>query len=193
MRDRVRDPAAWRDGKALAELARAASRRSSPYLCCWRWANGCRRPVRMGSAFSDASGRHFPEDFWANFTLALALHVAGQAPGGRSQPSLVYYEKALEIRPQAVAVLNDLGVVLLDKDWMWDDTPDGGGPGACTVFYQVVKSDARFAPGFNNLGAGPEGQGRLGGVGAYVPGRLGGRSAPAAAHFNLAEIRAGSG
>ena len=39
-RDRVRDPAAWRDGKALAELARAAPPASSPYRCCWRWANG---------------------------------------------------------------------------------------------------------------------------------------------------------
>ena len=103
--------------------------RSSPYLCCWRWANGCRRPVRMGSAFSDASAEHFPEDFWANFTLALALHGAERRPGGDPTPALAYYQKALELRPQAAAVLNDLGVVLFDKDWMWDGAPDGGGPG----------------------------------------------------------------
>ena len=59
-RDRVRDPAAWRDGKALAELARAVRRRGSPYRCCWRWANGCPRPARTGSAFCSASGSNIP-------------------------------------------------------------------------------------------------------------------------------------
>ena len=44
------------------------------------------------------------------------------------------------------------------------------GPGAITVFHQVVKSDPRFAPGFNNLGVALKAQGRLGHGGAHCTG-----------------------
>src|SRR5206468_2024877 len=88
--------------------------------------------------------------FWTNLALALALHGAGRRPGGDPAPALAYYRKALEIRPHAVAVQNDLGVVLFDRHWMYQG-PEGG-PGSLTVFAQVMKSYPQFAPGFNNFG-----------------------------------------
>jgi serine/threonine-protein kinase len=191
-RNRVRDGAAWRNGTALAELARAAplAEQTLPLLL----AVG----QRLSAAGEDGVGflrrvweRH-PEDFWANFTLALALHDAGRRPGGDPATALVYYKKALEIRPQAVAVFNDLGLVLLDRYWMHDNEGEWG-PGAVTVFHQLVQKHSRFAPGFNNLGLAYKVRGDWSpAVLAYHDAlRIDPRLAPA--HFNLAEIRAGSG
>jgi serine/threonine-protein kinase len=191
-RDRVRDPAVWRDGKALAELARVAPGEQpiSLLLALGEQLIACGED---GVALLRRVQEQHPEDFWANFTLALALHGPERYPGGDSKPALVYYEKARTIRPQAVAVLNDLGIALLDMGWMMDDMRDGGGPGAFTVFYRAVKSNARFAPSFNNLGLALKGRGDWGlslllfRDAVQIDPRL------APAHFNLAEIRAGSG
>jgi tetratricopeptide (TPR) repeat protein len=191
-RDRVREPAGWRDGKALAELARAAPAEEpvSLLLALGERLTACGED---GVGFLRRVREQHPEDFWANFTLALALHGPERYPGGNSAPALVYYEKALEIRPQAVAVRNDLGVVLLDMGWMWDNARDGGGPGAYTVFYRAVKSDARFAPGFNNLGLALKGKGDWGLSVLLFRDALQSDPQLPPAHFNLGEIRAGSG
>ena len=173
-RDRVRDPAAWRDGKALAELARAAPLAEQPVPLLLALGERLSATGEDGVGFLRRVREQYPDDFWANFTLALALHGAERRPGGDPAPALAYYQKALEIRPQAVAVLNDLGLVLFDKDWMWDNA-DGGGPGRSPSF-TVVKNDPRFAPGFNNLGVALKRQGRLASGGAHVPGRLADRS-----------------
>ena len=154
-RDRVRDPAAWRDGKALAELARAASLAEHPVPLLLALGERLTASGEDGIGFLRSVREQHPDDFWANFTLALALHGPERRPGGDPAPALAYYQKALEIRPRAVAVLNDLGVVLLDKGWMWDKEREGEA-GAVNVFYQVVKIDPHFAPGLNNLGAGLE-------------------------------------
>ena len=175
-RDRVRDPAAWRDGKALAELARAAPLAEQPVPLLLALGERLSATGEDGVGFLRRVREQYPEDFWANFTLALALHGAGRRPGGDPAPALAYYEKALEIRPQAVAVQNDLGLVLIDKDWMGDNERDGGGPGPLPSFIRLVKNDPRFAPGFNNLGVALETQGRLAPGGAHVPGRPADRS-----------------
>ena len=192
-RDRVRDPAAWRDGKALAELARAVPLAEQPVPLLLALGERLSATGEDGVGFLRRVREQYPEDFWANFTLALALHGAERRPGGDPAPALAYYEKALEIRPHAVAVLNDLGVVLIDRDWKWDNERDGGGPGAVTVFYQVVKNDPRFAPGFNNLGLALKTRGDWP-VAEYMYRdalRIDPRLAPA--HFNLGEIKAGAG
>jgi serine/threonine-protein kinase len=192
-RDRVRDPAVWRDGKQLSELARAvpADQPVSLLLALGERLTACGED---GVGLLRRVQEQHPEDFWANFTLALALHGPQRYPGGKSGPALVYYEKAHQIRPQAVAVLNDLGMVLLDIGWMMDDMRDGGGPGAYTVFYRAVKSDARFAPSFNNLGVALKGYKGDWGLSVLLfrdAVQIDPQLAPA--HFNLAEIRAGSG
>ncbi|HKI32307.1 MAG TPA: tetratricopeptide repeat protein, partial [Gemmataceae bacterium] len=134
----------------------------------------------------------YPEDFWANFTLALALHRAERHPGRDLRRALAYYQKALEIRPQALAVLNDLGVDLCDWDWVWDNERDMG-PGALTVFHQVVKQDPGFAPSYNNLGVVLDHKAiwPLADLMYRDALQIDPRLAPA--HLNLGEIRAGSG
>jgi serine/threonine-protein kinase len=190
-RDRIRDPAVWRDGAALTELARAAPAEQpvSLLLALGERLTACRED---GVGFLRRVREQYPEDFWANFMLALALHGAGRGPEGDPEPALVYYQKALEIRPHAVAVLNDLGVALMDKGWMWDKAEDGR-PGAFNVFYRVVKRDARFAPGFNNLGAALKGRGDWPIAALLYQDAVGIDPRLAPAQFTLGEVLAGSG
>jgi serine/threonine-protein kinase len=195
-RDRVRDPAAWREGKALAKLARAGPPTEQPLPLLLALGEQLSATGEDGIGFLRRLREQHPEDFWANLTLALALHGAGRTPPplvGDPAPALVYYQKALAIRPQAAAVLNDLGIVLVDRHWLRDDERDGGGPGAITVFRQVVQNDPQFAPGFSNLGLALKLSGDW--PKAEVADRQALRIDPrlAPAHVNLGEIRAGSG
>ena len=80
-RDRVRDPAAWRDGKALAELARAAPLAEQPVPLLLALGERLSATGEDGVGFLRRVREQHPEDFWANFTLALALHGAGRHPG----------------------------------------------------------------------------------------------------------------
>jgi serine/threonine-protein kinase len=191
-RDRVRDPAVWGDARALAELARAAPLEEQPVSLLLALGERLTACGEDGASFLRRVREQHPEDFWANFTLALALHGAARRPGGDPKPALVYYQKALEIRPHAVAVRNDLGVALMDKGWMWDKAEDGR-PGAFNVLYQVVKSDAQFAPGFNNLGLALKSQGNwpIAALLYQDAVRIDPRLAPA--QFALGEVLAGSG
>ena len=191
-RDQVRDPAAWRDGKALAELARAVPLAEQPVALLLALGERLSATGEDGVGFLRRVREQYPEDFWANFTLALAMHGTARRPAGDPAPALAYYEKALEIRPQAVAVLNDLGVVLFDRDWMWDKERDEG-PGAVGIFYQVVKTDPHFAPGFNNLGAALKARGDWPMAVLMYQDALEIDPQLAPAHFNLGEILAGSG
>jgi serine/threonine-protein kinase len=191
-RDRVRDPAVWRDGKALAELARSAPRveQSVPLLL----ALGERLTAtgEDGVAFLRRVREQHPDDFWANFALALALHGAERHPGGNPGPALPYYEKALEIRPQIAAVVNDIGLVQMDRYCIWDGDY-GLSRGAAPIFHQVVKNNPRFAPAFNNLGAALERKGDWPVAELMYRDALEIDPQLAAARCNLGAIRAGSG
>jgi serine/threonine-protein kinase len=191
-RDRVRDPAVWRDGKALAELARAAPLPEQPVPLLLALGERLLATGEDGAGFLQRVREQYPEDFWANFTLALALHRAERHPGRDLRRALAYYQKALEIRQQALVVRNDLGVDLSDWDWVWDNERDMG-PGALTVLHQVVKQDPGFAPSYNNLGLVLDRKGMwpLADLMYRDALQIDPRLAPA--HLNLGEIRAGSG
>ena len=183
-RDRVRDPAAWRDGKALAELAQAAPLAEQPVPLLLALGERLTATGEDGVGFLRRVREQYPDDFWANFTLALALHGAERHPGGDPAPALAYYEKALKIRPQAAAVLNDVGLVQIDKYWIWD---------AATTLHRLVKNDPRFAPGLNNLGVALERKGYWPLAVLTYQDALEIDPQLAAAHCNLGEIQAGSG
>jgi tetratricopeptide (TPR) repeat protein len=134
-----------------------------------------------------------PDDFWANFTLALVPHGAGRRPGGDPALALAYYERALKIRPDALAVHNDLAFVLIDRHWLGDNERDGGGPGAFATFHQLVRNAPHFAPGFNNLGVAWKHKGDWQQAGLAFRDALGVDPGLAPAHTNLGEVRAGSG
>jgi serine/threonine-protein kinase len=191
-RDRVRDPAAWRDGMALAELARTAPVAVQPIPLLLALGERLSAIGDDGITFRRRVREQDPNDFWANFTLALAVHATAKQQAGDPALALVYYESALKIRPQAVAVRNDLGIVLFDKGWLWDKERDEG-PGALGIFYQVMKSDPDFAPAFNNIGAGLKVRGDwpMAALMYQDALRIDPRMAPA--HFNFGEILAGSG
>jgi eukaryotic-like serine/threonine-protein kinase len=182
-RDRVRDPAHWRDGKALAELARAAPLAEQPVPLLLALGERLSATGEDGVGFLQRVREQYPDDFWANFTLALALHGPERHPGGDPAPALAYYEKALKIRPQAAAVLNDVGLVQIDKYQIWD---------AATTLHRLVKNDPRFAPGLNNLGVALERKGYWPLAVLTFQDALEVDPQLAAAHCNLGAIQAGS-
>jgi tetratricopeptide (TPR) repeat protein len=139
--DRVRDPAAWRDGAGLAALARATpvTQQATPLLLALA--------ERLQATGGDAVAlvqqvrREHPDDFWVNFASGKVLREEG-----KPEEAVACYRKALQIRPEA-AVLNNLGLALYDAharagDGIWDEAID------C---YQKIL-DRRSAPAHNNLG-----------------------------------------
>jgi serine/threonine-protein kinase len=192
-RDRVRGPAVWRDGQALAEPARAVPLADQPLPLLLALGERLSVTGEDGAGFLRRVQVHHPEDFWANFTLALALHDAGRRPRGDPAPALAHYERALKIRPDVLAVKNDLALVMIDKHWLGDNERDGGGPGAVTVLHQLVRNAPRFAPGFNNLGVAWKRKGEWQQAGLAFQDALWNDPGLAPAHVNLGEIRAGSG
>ena len=183
-RDDVRDPAAWRDGKALAKLAQAAPLAEQPVPMVLALGEQLTAIGEDGVGYLRRVREQNPDDFWANFTLALVLHGAERHPGGDPAPALAYYEKALKIRPQAAAVLNDVGLVQIDKYWIWD---------AATTLHRLVKNDPRFAPGLNNLGVALQRKGYWPLAVLTYQDAVEIDPQLAAAHCNLGEIQAGSG
>jgi serine/threonine-protein kinase len=183
-RDRVRDRAAWRDGKALARLARAASLAEQPVGLLLALGERLSATGEDGGGFLRGVREQYPDDFWANFTLALALHGAERRPGGDPAPALAYYQKALKIRPQTAAVLNDIGLYQIDKYLIWE---------AATTLHRLVKNDPRFAPGLNNLGVALKRKGYWPLAVLRYQDALEIDPQLAAAHCNLGAIQAGSG
>jgi serine/threonine-protein kinase len=141
--DRVRNPAAWRDGAALAALARAmpVTQRAIPLL----FALAERLQATGGDAIAlvQQVRRVYPDDFWVNFASGKVLREEG-----KPDEAAACYRKALQIRPEA-AVLNNLGLALYDMhvragDGMWDEAID-----CCQ---RALGQDGRSAPAHNNLG-----------------------------------------
>ena len=168
-RDRVRDPAVWRDGRPWPSCAQAAPLTEQPVPLLLALGERLTATGEDGVGFLRRVREQYPDDFWANFTLALALHGAERHPGGDPAPALAYYEKALKIRPQAVAVLNDIGLVLIDK--ILGQYADGR-----YHLARLVKNESPVRAGPEQPRRGPGTQGLLAPGGAHVPGRLGDRS-----------------
>ena len=192
-RDRVRDPAFWRDEKALAELAREAPLPDQPVPLLLALGERLCVTGEDGVGFLGRVQEQYPDEFWVNFALALALHAAGRRPGGDPAPALAYYERAVRIRPDALAVQNDAALVLSVKNWLGDNERPGRGPGAVTVFHRLVRNAPHFAPGFNNLGVAWKHKGDWQQAGLAFQDALWNDPGLAPAHINLGEVRAGSG
>ena len=113
---RVRDPATWKDGEALKQLADAARVReqSSQLLVVL----GARLRARKFDAvpFLARVVSAYPADFWLNIEM-------GNAHLDRSNPveAMGYYRTALALRPETVSLHYALGDLYLGLR-RWDDS-----------------------------------------------------------------------
>ncbi len=178
-RGRARDPAAWADRTALAELARTApvASQPAPFL------------VALGERLHDLGGdgtgflarvhQEHPDDFWAAFTLARALQE-----GPNPEAAAPLYRRALKLRGDSAAVYSNLGLVpFARRDWHE----------AFDHYQKALELDPKFAPAYNNLGLALKGEGNWPDAIHHFREavRLDAELAPA--HYNLGEIRAYQG
>jgi serine/threonine-protein kinase len=141
--DRLRDPAAWRDGVALATLAREApvAEQATPLLLALA--------ERLQAAGGDATGflrqvcRERPADFWAHFVLGKIIREEG-----KPKEAATYYRNALQIRPEA-AVSNNLGLALYDAE-IGANSKNWGEAKDC--YDKARRQDPRSVAAYNNLG-----------------------------------------
>jgi eukaryotic-like serine/threonine-protein kinase len=192
-RDRVRDGAAWGNGTALAELARTAPVAEQPPPLLLALGERLHLAGGDGIGLLRRVADQYPDDFWVNFTLARALYGAFRQEKGDWAAAIPYYQKALDLRPKAVAVQNNLGLVKVDRNWLEDNARGHLGPGAITTFRSALRIDPNFAPARNNLGLCLKRAGIwMVALQEYKDALLANPEL-APAHFNLGEIDAGSG
>jgi serine/threonine-protein kinase len=136
-RDRIRDPAVWKDRAALDELATAVpvSKQPVPLLLALG--------ERLGAAGGDAPAflkrvqSEHPADFWANLILGDALVKAAPVEAGG------YYRAALASRPGAAVGYTALGDALYEQQ-LRDE--------ATAYYRRAVQIDPQYARGHTNLG-----------------------------------------
>jgi serine/threonine-protein kinase len=192
-RDRARDPAAWGDGAALTELARTAPVAEQPPPLLLALGERLQLAGGDGVALLRRVADQYPEDFWTKFTLARALQGAVRESKGDWVAAAAYHQKALDLRPKAVAVQNNLGLVLANVGWLEDNADGRWGPGAITTFRRALRIDPDFAPARNNLGLCLKRWGVWKVAVHEYRDALRANPQLAPAHFNLGEIDAGSG
>src|SRR5262249_10210878 len=144
-RDRLRQPALWRDEGGLARLAGQAPLSAlTPALAAalgWRL-----RKRAEGEALLRAAQEARPGDFWLNFNLAQAL-----GEGGKPREAEGYNRAALALRPDSSPAYNNLGWAL------WRQGKDAE---AEKHYRRAIALDPRHAKAHNNLGAALQRQGK---------------------------------
>jgi serine/threonine-protein kinase len=146
IRQRLRDPALWKDRAALTELAATAlADKPSTQLLA---ALGERLRNAGGDAipFLRQVQQEYPGDFWANLVLASALLAKDP------RESMRYFQAALAIRPKTPVVYNDIGGALVMLNRLDE---------AMEQFGQALRLDPDFAGAHNNLGYVLKSKGRL--------------------------------
>jgi serine/threonine-protein kinase len=192
-RDRAREPAAWENAAALAEVARAAPVVEQPPPLLLALGERLQLAGGNGLELLRRVQEHYPNDFWANFTLARALHSAVRQGDGDWRAATPYYQKAVDLRPKAVAVQNNLAVILANAGMLEDGADGHFGPGAFTVFRRALRIDPDFAPARGNMGLWLKRKGAWYFAIQEYREALQADPGLAPAHFNLGEIQAGSG
>ena len=94
--------------------------------------------------------RQYPGDFWINYRLAMTLDKLGPA---YRDDAVSFLRAALAVRPQNIAVRNDLGLALFDQGKLDE---------AITCYHTAIELDPRLARAHSNLGLALCKQGRLG-------------------------------
>jgi tetratricopeptide (TPR) repeat protein len=139
--------ASWADPAALEALAREAPLdRVSPHLLAAP-ANALICSRREATSLLRKAQLQYPGDFWLTFFLALRLHDEGQLAEAAG-----FYRAALSIRPDATAVLLDLGNVLQAQEQLDE---------ACDCYRRAIALDPKDALPHKNLGSALRAVGQL--------------------------------
>jgi eukaryotic-like serine/threonine-protein kinase len=142
-RDRFRDPKAWDDRAKLQELATELledeaklSQLQPPLLA----ALGGLLRATGGDAVPllKVAQARWPNDFWLNFNLALALYYQK-----KMEEAVGYYRVAVAVRPEAVAARVNLGNALHALKRLEE---------AIEAFRKALEIDPKLAAAHNNLG-----------------------------------------
>src|SRR5262249_17925237 len=121
-RQKVRQAFADKDQAALKKLVQQAELNQQPPGFLIGLSHSLPLPERI--ALLRRAQLHHPADFWVNFAVVHALHQsalpggAGPKGQGKKSPELDeasrFYTAALALRPQSVAVHNNLGLALAE-------------------------------------------------------------------------------
>jgi tetratricopeptide (TPR) repeat protein/serine/threonine protein kinase len=152
-RDRLRDGlAGLRDGPGAAkELAAALAGEDLPPATAVLLAFLCIEAdvAEVAVAALQKAHQQHPEDFYLNFELGTALHIA-RPP--RLEGTIRYLTAAVSLRPESAVTRNDLGAALLDKGYRDE---------AIAAFREAVRLEPRYARAHSNLGGALQLKGRL--------------------------------
>ena len=192
-RDRARDPAAWErcrgPGRVRADGARRRAAADNAAGAGGAIAARRRGWDRVPAARPAAVPGRLLDQLYSGPRLVRRKSGRARAIGKRQS---AFYQKALELRPKAVAVHNNLGLVLVDVGWLEDNADGRWGPGAISIFRRALRIDPEFAPARNNLGLCIKRKGSWWLAVHEYRDALRADPELAPAHFNLGEIDAGS-
>ncbi len=200
-RSQIRNPTAWANGPKLSELSTTGPLSEQPVPFLVALGERLEQIGVDGVTLLRQVQNANPDDFWANLTLASALHIRGRLSKDDLDQSLVYYRKALELQPRAAVVYNNFGLALY-YEWYLDDdpsiratedNPSVRGRGALSLFRQALLIDSDFAPALNNLGAALRAKGDWPEALSHFQEAVRLRPALAEAHANLGHLKAGMG
>jgi tetratricopeptide (TPR) repeat protein len=141
--DRFRDPAVWRDHRALQALAYEALRDNGAKLGEVSPQALAALGLLLGGGADAvpllrAAQRRYPDDFWLSLHLSNAL---GHAK--RMEEALGLCQVAVALRPDAAAAHNNLGIALARQKDL---------DGAAAEFKKAIELDPRLANAHSNLG-----------------------------------------
>jgi tetratricopeptide (TPR) repeat protein/tRNA A-37 threonylcarbamoyl transferase component Bud32 len=170
-RNRLRDPALWRQPAELERRVRQVQvSQLSPQLL---GAIGLVLLRQGGQAIPllTAAQRQYPTDFWLTFNLGNAL-LNAKKPG----EAIGYHRAALALRPTAFAVHNNLGLALSAK---------GDLDRAIACYHKALALEPKLAAAHSNLGIALQAKGDLDGAIACFHKALALDPKHATAHNNL--------
>jgi tetratricopeptide (TPR) repeat protein len=136
-RDRLRDPAAWQGAVRLARLAAGPGVREQPPELVVALGMRLRDLGGQAEGLLRAAQERQPGDFWANFSLGIALADV------KPEEAVGYFRASLAVRPRTGAVYTNLGSVLADH---------GRAAEAAAAYRRALTCDSTLALPHNNLG-----------------------------------------
>jgi tetratricopeptide (TPR) repeat protein len=168
-RDRIRDPALWRNPARLKALAAQTKADDlSPHAAvALSWLLDDLGAVQLLRAVQ----RRHPGDFWVNHRLGRHLDTAGQ-----HEEAIGYLRVAVALRPRASTAHNNLGIALKAKGELGE---------AIACYRRAIAADPKYAKAHTNLGVALHARGDVEGAIACCREAIALDPKLAGAHYNL--------